>query len=142
LEKALHPWTSFVVLPLFALANAGVRLVGEPLTAFLNEPVTLGIIAGLVIGKPLGITLAAFIMVKTGLGRLPRGVGWLEIIGVGLLGGVGFTVAIFVAGLAFDDAALTGAAKVGILAASALAGIIGAGFLAARDAAKQRLPEV
>ncbi|MPZ71785.1 MAG: Na+/H+ antiporter NhaA [Nitriliruptorales bacterium] len=136
LEHALHSWTSFLILPLFALANAGVRVAAGGFTSLLDEPVTIGIILGLVVGKPLGITIAAFITVKTGLGRLPRGVGWLEIVGVGLLGGVGFTVAIFIAGLAFEDTALTNAAKVGILLASATAGIVGAAFLAARDAAK------
>jgi NhaA family Na+:H+ antiporter len=137
LEQALHPWTSFVILPLFALANAGVRVAGGSVTGFLGERVTLGVIAGLVLGKPLGITIAAFLMVKVGLGRLPRGVGWLEMIGVGLLAGVGFTVAIFIASLAYTDPVLTGAAKVGILLASATAGIVGAAFLAIRDAAKQ-----
>ena len=136
LEAALHPWTSFLILPLFALANAGVRVVDTSLAETLMEPVTVGIIAGLVLGKPLGISLAAFLAVKLGLGRLPSGVGWLEMIGVGLLGGVGFTVAIFVAGLAFTDPVLTAAAKVGILLASAVAGLVGAGFLAVRDAGK------
>jgi NhaA family Na+:H+ antiporter len=137
LESALHPWTAWLVLPLFALANAGVRVVGSDVGAMFAEPVTLGIILGLVVGKPLGISLAAYLTVKAGVGRLPRGVGWLEMIGVGMLAGVGFTVAIFIAGLAFDEAQLTAAAKVGILSASVLAGLLGAGFLAARDAAKQ-----
>ena len=134
LQAALHPWTSFVVLPLFALANAGVVLSGGSLGQVLGEPVTLGIILGLVVGKPLGVMLAAFLAVKTGLGRLPSGVGWIEVLGAGMLAGVGFTVAIFIAGLAFEDAALAAAAKTGILVASAIAGILGAGFLALRDA--------
>ena len=136
LESALHPWTAWLVLPLFALANAGVRIVGGDVGAMFAEPVTIGIILGLVVGKPLGISVAAFLTVKAGLGRLPPGVGWLEIIGVGLLAGVGFTVAIFIAGLAFEDPVLTSAAKIGILTASVLAGLVGAGFLAVRDAAK------
>ena len=135
LEAALHPWTSFLILPLFALANAGVRIDGDTFSSLFSQPVPLGIIAGLVLGKPLGITLAAWLTVKAGLGRLPAGVGWLEIMGVGLLAGVGFTVAIFVAGLAFTDPVLTDLAKVGILVASVVAGLVGAGFLAARDAA-------
>ena len=134
LQAALHPWTSFVVLPLFALANAGVRLVGTDVGAVLTDSVTIGIIAGLVVGKPLGIVLATFIAVKAGLGSLPHAVGWLEMIGVGLLAGVGFTVAIFIAGLAFDDPAVTDAAKLGILVASTAAGVLGAAFLAARNA--------
>ena len=136
LQAALHPWTSFLVLPLFALANAGVEVSGAGLGAIFSEPVSLGIILGLVLGKPIGVMAAAFLTVKLGIARLPRGVGWLELAGVGLLAGVGFTVAIFIAGLAFEDPALTSAAKVGILCASALAGIVGAAFLAARDAAK------
>jgi Na+:H+ antiporter, NhaA family len=131
LEEALHPWSSYLVLPLFALANAGVRLTG--LT--LGDPVTLGVILGLVIGKPLGITATAAAGLATRRVRLPDGVGWLELIGVGLLAGVGFTVAIFVAGLAFEPGSpQDDAAKVGILVASLLAGVIGSAFLAVRDA--------
>ena len=136
LQSALHPWTSFLVLPLFALANAGVEIHGDRLGAVITEPVSLGIILGLVLGKPLGVMVAAFVTVRLGIAKLPRGVGWMELLGVGLLAGVGFTVAIFIAGLAFEDPALTGAAKLGILTASAIAGLTGAGFLAARDAAK------
>ena len=135
LESMLHPWTSFLVLPLFALANAGVRLGEGGLAAAMGEPVTLGIVAGLVLGKPLGIMAASFITVKLGLGALPRACGWLEMAGVGMLAGVGFTVAIFIAGLAFTDPALADAAKVGILVASVLAGVFGAAFLAWRNAA-------
>ena len=135
LESALHPWTSFLVLPLFALANAGVRVVGTDIGEVVTGSVTIGIVLGLVVGKPLGIVLAAFITVKLGLGRLPRACGWLEMVGVGLLAGVGFTVAIFIAGLAFTDPALTDAAKVGILIASTVAGVVGAVFLALRNAA-------
>ena len=142
LEAALHPWTSFLVLPLFALANAGVRLAGTDVGAVLGDSVTLGIVAGLVVGKPLGVVAAAFLTVRLGLARLPQGCGWLEMLGVGLLAGVGFTVAIFIAGLAFTDAALTDAAKLGILIASALAGVIGAVFLGLRDGSDrhQRTP--
>ncbi len=136
LESMLHPWTSFLVLPLFALANAGVRLPATGIAATFTEPVTLGIIAGLVVGKPLGIVLASFITVKAGLGTLPRACGWLEMIGVGMLAGVGFTVAIFIAGLAFTDPVLTDAAKIGILGASLAAGLLGALFLALRNAAE------
>ena len=136
LQARLHPWTSFLVLPLFALANAGVTLSGDVLSTALREAVTLGIVVGLVVGKPLGIMAAAAIAVALRVGKLPPGVGWLEMLGVGSLAGVGFTVAIFVAGLAFTDDALTSASKVGILAASLIAGIIGAVSLALRDAAK------
>lgn len=136
LERALHPWTAFLVLPLFALANAGVVLSGDAIGGLLTDRVALGVVAGLVLGKPLGIMGAAAIALATGRARLPRGVGWLEMLGVSALAGVGFTVSIFIAGLAFTDAALDDAAKVGILAASLLAGVIGFVALAARDAAK------
>ena len=136
LQSLLHPWTSFLILPLFALANAGVRLVGTDVGGALSEPVTLGVIAGLVVGKPLGVLAAAFITIKLGLGRLPRACGWLEMAGVGMVAGVGFTVAIFIAGLAYTDPAHTDAAKFGILVASTIAGLAGAAFLAVRNAAK------
>ena len=132
LEHLLHPWTSFLVLPLFALANAGVEIGGTGLGELLTEPVTLGVIVGLVVGKPLGIMAAAAIAVATKQARLPRGVYWIEMLGVGSLAGVGFTVAIFVSGLAFTDHHLTDAAKIGILLASTIAGLIGGISLAAR----------
>ena len=130
LEHSLHPWTSFLVLPLFALANAGVDLGGRPLGDVAAEPVTRGVVAGLVLGKPLGI-LAAGALAVFGLRLgLPEGVGWRHLAGVGLLAGIGFTVSIFVAGLAFADPGADDAAKVGVLAASVLAGAAGAGVLA------------
>lgn len=135
LERTLHPWTSFVVLPLFALANAGVALSGTGVGDLLRDPVALGVATGLVLGKPIGIVGAALLAVRVGRLRLPGGVGWLELVGVALLAGIGFTVSIFVAGLAFgEESAATDTAKVGILAASAVAGVVGAGFLALRDA--------
>ncbi len=136
LERALHPWTSFVVLPLFALANAGVVLSGTGVGDLLRDPVAVGVATGLVLGKPVGIVGAALLAVRLGRLRLPPGVGWLEMAGVALLAGIGFTVSIFVAGLAFgDESAATDTAKIGILVASAVAGVLGAGFLAVRDAA-------
>ena len=86
----------------------------------------LGVFAGLVVGKPLGIMLAAVLAVKVGRVRLPAGAGWVELLGVGLLAGIGFTVSLFVTGLAFTDPALQDQAKIGILAASTIAGILGA----------------
>ena len=115
---------TFVVLPVFALANAGVALdasLGQALTA----SVTLGVIGGLVIGKPIGIAVFAWIAVKVGVADLPRNVRWPQLWGVGLIGGIGFTMSLFIAGLAFDDAATLERAKVGILVASLLAGVIG-----------------
>jgi len=137
LEARLHPYAAYLVLPLFALANAGVAVSAEGLAAAAREPLTLGIVLGLVVGKPLGIMAAALLVVRSGLGRLPTGVGWLEILGVSGLAGVGFTVSIFVADLAFDDPLRSGTAKIGVLAASLLSGVIGSAALAARNAAKQ-----
>ncbi len=137
LESALHPWTSYLVLPLFALANAGVSLSGASPGDLVGDPVTLGVLVGLVVGKPLGVLVAAALVIRTGRAALPHNAGWLELAGVALLAGIGFTVSIFVAGLAFPAGSpAADAAKVGILAASLLAGLLGAGFLAARDAAK------
>lgn len=124
LQSLLHPLSSYVVLPVFALANAGVDLggIGDALTS----PVALGIVGGLVLGKPIGIVLASFIAVKLGLGRLPDRTTWPMLTGVGAVAGVGFTVSLFIAGLSFPgSAALSGDAKVGILVASVVAAALG-----------------
>jgi NhaA family Na+:H+ antiporter len=123
LEHALHPWVSFVVMPLFALANAGVALGGG--AAALGHPVALGVAAGLVGGKQVGITLFAWGAVRVGLASLPAGVTWRHVYGAAWLGGIGFTMSLFVAGLAFGGGDLLAAAKMGILAASAVAGVTG-----------------
>ena len=124
LETALHPVTAYLVLPLFALFNAGVKLEGS-VGAALASPVSLGILLGLFVGKQVGITLASWLAVRLGTADLPEGVTLLEIYGASVLGGIGFTMSIFIGGLAFPDAGLLGAAKLGILAASALAGVAG-----------------
>jgi NhaA family Na+:H+ antiporter len=124
LERVLHPIQALVILPLFALVNAGVDLTGRGLEA-LADPVTLGVIAGLLLGKPLGIGLSCWLAVQSGHARLPDGVTGLQIAGVGLLGGVGFTMSLFVSELAFGTGPLLGAAKLGILAASSAAGLSG-----------------
>jgi NhaA family Na+:H+ antiporter len=129
LERALHPWSAMLVLPLFALANAGVELSGLPTGDAAR--VTGGVALGLLVGKPVGVLLAAFIAVKVLGAALPRGVGWLEMGAMGLLAGIGFTVSLFITGLAFTGELADGA-KLGILAASALAGAAGALALAAR----------
>ncbi len=123
LEHTLHPWVSWLVLPIFALANAGVTVLGSEIE--LLHPVALGTAAGLVIGKSLGIPVFSWIAVRSGLGQLPQGASWRHVIGIGLLGGIGFTMSIFVAGLAFADPALLDTAKLGILGSSLLAGVIG-----------------
>ncbi|MEX2203173.1 MAG: Na+/H+ antiporter NhaA [Actinomycetota bacterium] len=130
-EAALHPWTSYAVIPLFALANAGVRLSAEALRDAMTSPVSLGVVLGLVAGKILGITLASALAVRTGLGRLPSGCGWRHVVGLSAVAGVGFTVSLFIAELAFGDPALAAEAKVGIFAASLVAGVIGFAVLRA-----------
>jgi NhaA family Na+:H+ antiporter len=124
LEHELHPWTTYLILPIFALANAGVTLSFGSGSAF--GPVSLGIILGLVLGKPLGITLFSYLAVRLGIAELPVNVGWRQIFAASWLAGIGFTMSLFIAGAAFTDAALLDQAKVGILAASLLAGLIGA----------------
>jgi NhaA family Na+:H+ antiporter len=124
LETALHPVTAYLVLPLFALFNAGVKLEGGVGVA-LASPVSLGILLGLFVGKQVGITLGSWLAVRLGAADLPEGVTLLEIYGASVLGGIGFTMSIFIGGLAFPDPALLGVAKLGILAASALAGAAG-----------------
>ncbi|MEJ7793961.1 MAG: Na+/H+ antiporter NhaA [Nocardioides sp.] len=130
LQTRLHPMSSYVVLPVFALANAGVHLGGGVLGNALDSTVALGIAAGLVIGKPVGILLAAYVAVKLGLGRLPDDTGWRMVAGLGAVGGIGFTVSLFIAGLSFPgDELLTEEAKVGILVGSLLAALLGVGLL-------------
>ena len=124
MEHALHPWVTFFIMPVFALANAGVALSGD-IGETLARPVTLGVILGLLLGKPIGITLAAWLAVRTGAASLPTGVTWNQIHGAGWLGGIGFTMSLFVASLAFADEALLTMAKLGILTASTCAGIVG-----------------
>ena len=124
MEQSLHPWVTFAIMPVFALANAGIALPSD-VGGSLGHPITLGVIAGLLFGKPLGITLASWLAVRTGVARLPAGVTWGHIHGAGWLGGIGFTMSIFVAGLAFADAASLTLAKIGVLGASLMAGIVG-----------------
>ena len=123
LEYGLHGVVTFGIMPLFALANAGVALTGAG--ALIGSPVAIGVVLGLLIGKPIGITLAAWLAVKTGLAAPPAGAGWRFIHGVSWLGGIGFTMSLFIAGLAFQDPALLTAAKLGTFLASLLAGITG-----------------
>jgi NhaA family Na+:H+ antiporter len=122
MEHALHPWVFFLIVPLFALANAGVRLDLD-IASMVNQPITVGVILGLVIGKQVGITLGAAAVVRAGLAALPVGVRWRHIYGAAWLGGIGFTMSLFIAALAYGEAvAELELAKVGILAASLIAG--------------------
>jgi NhaA family Na+:H+ antiporter len=124
LETALHPWVSFAIMPLFALANAGVPIRAGA----VRDSVAVAVIAGLVVGKPLGITLFSWLAVRSGLAKLPEGVSWGVETAGGVLAGIGFTMSLFIAGLALSDAMLD-AAKVGILAASMLCAVSGTSLL-------------
>ena len=122
LEHALHKFSAFVVMPLFAFANAGVKL-----TLPIQHPeIAIGALVGLVIGKPLGIMAAALLAVKSGVARLPQAVGWTSLLGYAWLAGIGFTMSLFIAMLAFHETAPVDAAKLGILAGSLVAGVAGA----------------
>ncbi|MCC2639074.1 MAG: Na(+)/H(+) antiporter nhaA [Moraxellaceae bacterium] len=128
IEHNLHPWVTFLVIPIFALANAGIDL-GTVHLADLTQPVTLGVVFGLVLGKFLGISLFSWAAIKAGLARLPAGVSWGQLTGAAWLGGIGFTMSLFISQLAFNDPQFAEQAKLGILVASALAAAIGLGWL-------------
>lgn len=125
MEHRLHIWVSFLIIPIFALANAGIPIELATLGQTLMHPVTFGVMAGLIGGKLIGIFLFSWLVIKMGWSRLPQGVTMPQIASVSLLAGIGFTMSIFIAGLAFDDARYLLNAKIGILAASLFAGIAG-----------------
>lgn len=124
IEHFLHPWIAFLIMPLFAFANAGVRVLGNGLAA-VTHPVSLGVALGLFLGKPIGISLFAWISKKTGLATGPAELSWGRILGAGWLSGIGFTMSLFIAGLAFGEETLLDMAKIGTMAASLAAGIVG-----------------
>ncbi|HEY3661962.1 MAG TPA: Na+/H+ antiporter NhaA [Chthoniobacterales bacterium] len=123
-EHALAPWIKHAIMPIFALANAGVFLGGGVIKELVS-PISLGVICGLVLGKPLGITSFAWLAVRTRLATLPTGVNWRQVLGVGMLGGIGFTMSLFISSLAFANNAEIETAKIGILAASIASGVAG-----------------
>lgn len=124
-QSALHPWVVYGVMPLFALANAGVSLGGMDLSAGGAQWVVAGVMLALVLGKPLGVVTVSWLMVRLGWCRLPPGVSWGGIWLIGLLAGIGFTMSIFIAMLAFTDDTLLGAAKLGVLMGSLVAALLG-----------------
>ena len=126
LEHRLHPWSSYLILPLFAFANAGISLAGVSL-ASLATPVPLGIMLGLFVGKPLGISLISWLAIKTGLARLPKGIGMRHILAVSVLCGIGFTMSIFISSLAFHGGAAdySTLSRLGILSGSTMAAVLG-----------------
>jgi Na+:H+ antiporter, NhaA family len=125
LEHALHPWVSFVIMPIFALANAGVIVSMDG----MKDSIALAIIVGLVVGKPVGILIASWLAVRSGRARLPDGVSWPVVVGSGCLAGIGFTMALFIASLSLEGSSLE-AAKAGILIASAVSMLLGMTILA------------
>jgi NhaA family Na+:H+ antiporter len=139
LEHALAGWSSFVVVPIFALANAGVDFRGVNIVDSLTAPVALGVATGLIVGKPLGIWVATLIAVRLRLGILPAGMSLRHLFGLGVIAGIGFTVSLFVAGLAYEDPLLRELAKVGIFAGSLVSGLLGALILSRGDRGR---PEV
>ncbi|HEY4277308.1 MAG TPA: Na+/H+ antiporter NhaA [Conexibacter sp.] len=132
LEHGLHPLSAFVIVPLFALANAGVDFGGGVLGDALSSRVTWAVAAGLVLGKLAGISGATLLSLRLGTGRLPAGMRRDQVFGVAALGGIGFTVSLFIADLAFDDPLLTESAKVGIFIGSIVSGLLGATLLLRR----------
>ncbi len=128
LEHTLSPWVTFAILPIFAFSNLGIDFSKVSLHGG-SSSIAVGIILGLVVGKPVGITLFSLLAVRLRIGRLPKGVKWRQIIGVGCLGGIGFTMSIFISNLAFKGHGYPNEAKAGILAASLLAGALGLGLL-------------
>jgi NhaA family Na+:H+ antiporter len=124
IEHALHPWVAFVIMPLFALSNSGI-IIGASFFDSVINPVSIGVTLGLVLGKFLGILFFTWLMVRMGIGSLPEGANWRHIYGVALLGGIGFTMSLFISGLAFKSPEFVEQAKYGILIASITAGVLG-----------------
>ena len=137
MEHGLHPWVAFLILPVFAFANAGVNFTGIGIDDLL-QPLTLGIAVGLFLGKQIGIFLATWIGVKSGIARLPENVSWKHVYGVACLTGVGFTMSLFIGSLAFTTADAMNAVRLGVVLGSVLSGIIGYLLLksAANDSAQ------
>ena len=129
-ERILHPYSSFLVVPIFALANAGLPLSVAAAEEALRSPVAIGVTLGLVLGKALGVLGATWVAARLGLGTLPRGVSWAEVAGVSALAGIGFTVSLFITTLAFEGSDAASDATIGILVGSVVAAVVGAAILA------------
>jgi NhaA family Na+:H+ antiporter len=143
LEYRLHPWTSYLIVPVFALANAGVVISSDSIADAAASPVTHGIVVGLVVGKAVGILAFTWLACRLGVGALPDGVRWPQVAGIAVLGGIGFTVSLFVTNLAFRTTpALASDAKLGVLTASVIAALLGACILVftTRNRARQSGP--
>ena len=125
LQLRIQPWSSYVIVPVFVLANAGVALSGETLAVAVGSPLTWGVVVGLTVGKLIGVTAGTWLALRSGIGIVPDTLHWGQLVGGAGLSGIGFTVALFVTELALDDAALINDAKIGILTGSILAGVVG-----------------
>jgi NhaA family Na+:H+ antiporter len=137
MEHALHPWVAFFVLPVFGFANAGLNL-GDVSFAALAAPIPLGVALGLFVGKQIGVFGGVWLAVRLGLARLPERADWTMVYGICLLTGIGFTMSLFIGGLAFDDVAHIGMVKLGVLVGSILSGVLGYAVL--RVAISRRTP--
>jgi len=133
LERALHPWTASVVLPLFALANVGIVLDLDSAIEAVGSTLGIAVIAGLVVGKPLGILIGVYAAVRLGVSSLPAGVTWRHVAGIGALAGIGFTMSLFVTTLAFESPELVATSTFAVLVASIVSGVIGAAILVGSD---------
>jgi len=129
LQRAVHPVASLVVLPIFALANAGVPISASSLSGALTSRAGLGVVVGLVFGKLIGVTAFTALAVRSGTAELPPRVSWRQVIGVGFLAGIGFTVSLFITDLAFEEAAVVTSAKIAIIVASVVAALLGYAYL-------------
>jgi Na+:H+ antiporter, NhaA family len=129
LERSIHPWVCFLILPLFALASAGVALSTGQMKLAISSPIALGVFLGLIFGKAIGIALFSFLAVRSKIAGMADGLTWSGITGVGILAGIGFTVALFISGLSFEDEMLIAASKVAVIIASLAAGSIGYVYL-------------
>jgi len=138
LQHALHKPVAFIILPIFALANTAI-ILSPDIGATLTQTYSIGIAVGLIVGKPLGIFLISFLAVKMGLCKLPNDMNWKSVLGVGFLGGIGFTMSIFIALLAFDDLTIINNSKFVILVSSLFAGVIG--FLLLKSVLKTEVAE-
>ena len=137
LERALTPYVNFLILPIFAFANAGVVLAGMTFADLLS-PLPLGIALGLIVGKQIGVFGLTFMLVKTGIARLPHGAGWLHIYGIASLAGVGFTMSLFIGSLSFADAELMNQVRMGVLSGSLISAILGYTVLMLAPSAQPR----
>jgi NhaA family Na+:H+ antiporter len=128
-ERALYPWVALVVMPVFALANAGVAVTSTAAASAMSDPASIGIFLGLVLGKQLGVFAFAWLTVRIGLARLPSGATWPQLYGVAWLCGIGFTMSLFIAALAFTSPKVLDHAKLAILCASTLSAVVGTAVL-------------